>query len=114
MNPLIRLLRSGAKLKFKALGLATITDISTEQFNSLLESLIDSGWRKTYVYDGFDAWIDYGQVKLGKDGAQLNCEWDNWTEGSVEGPASIIRDIASRHGLPVSNEWRWSLYDKKP
>lgn len=104
MNPLARLIRSSAKLRLKALGLATIKDIPTEQFNSLIESLISSGWHKTYVYDGFDAWIDYGKVKLRKGGAKLNCEWDNWMEGSIEGPASIIRELADRHGLSVSNE----------
>lgn len=103
MNSLARLIRIGATLRFKALGLATIRDIPTEQFNSLLKSLTGSGWRETYVYDGFDAWIDYGQVKLKKNRVRLNCEWDNWTEGSIEGPESIIREIATRHGLSVSN-----------
>lgn len=114
MNPLASLLRSVAKLRFRALGLATIKDIPTEQFNTLLESLINAGWQKSYVYDGFDAWIDYGQVKLKKGGAKLNCEWDNWTEGSIEGPASLIHEIGKRHGLKVTYEWRWSEYDQKP
>ena len=114
MNPLARLLRGVAKLRFKALGLATIKDIPTEQFNALLKSLISAGWQKTYAYDGFDAWIDYGQVKLKKDGARLNCEWDNWTEGSIEGPASLIREISERYNLTVTDEWRWSEYDPKP
>lgn len=114
MNPLASLFRRGAKLRFKALGLATIKDIPTEQFNALLESLVSTGWRKSYVYDGFDAWIDYGQVKLKKGGAKLNCEWDNWTEGSIEGPSSLIEEIGKQHGLRVTYEWRWSEYDQKP
>ncbi|SDK77157.1 hypothetical protein [Microbulbifer yueqingensis] len=114
MNLLARLLRSGAKLRFKALRLATIKHIPTGKFNTLLESLIRSGWKRTYIYDGMDAWIDYGQVKLKKDGVRLNCEWDNWNEGSIEGPASDIQEIGERYGLRVSGEWRWSESDPKP
>lgn len=114
MNLLARILRGCAKFRFKALGLATIRDIPTQQFNNLLESLIDSGWVKIYVYDGFDTWIDYGEVRLRKNGTILKCEWDNWTEGSVEGPANFIQEIAENNGLSVSDEWRWSEYDEKP
>lgn len=114
MNPFVHILRSTAKLRFKTLGLSTIKDIPTEQFNALLKSLIDTGWKKTYVYDGFDAWIDYGQIKLKKNGIKLNLEWDNWTEGSVEGPSSFIKELAASHGLYVTDEWRWSEYDEKP
>jgi hypothetical protein len=114
MKLFARILRGGAKLRLKALGLATIKDIPTEQFNALLKSLIDSGWLTTYVYDGFDAWIDYGQVKLKKDGIKLNFEWDNWTEGSVEGPANFIKELAATRGLGVTDEWRWTEYDEKP
>lgn len=108
MKALAALLRGMAMLRFRLLGLATINDIPTEQFNALIESLLQSGWRKTYSYDGFDAWIDYGKVKLRKGRVKLTFEWDNWTEGSIEGPRSVLDDIAGRHGLSVSNEWRWS------
>lgn len=94
--------------RFKLLGLATIKDIPTDKFNSLIESMILSGWAKTYEYDGFDAWIDYGKVKLNKNGVKLTFEWDNWTEGSVEGPEKLISSIAGLHDLVVHKEWRWS------
>ena len=111
MGVLAELLRAFSKWRFRILGLATIKDIPTDQFNALAEQLIASGWKKTYEYAGFDAWIDYGRIKLRKDGSKLNLEWDNWTEGSVEGPRSIIEAIAQDAGYPVSYQWRWSEYD---
>lgn len=106
-----KLLRNISKLRFKILNLSTIKDIPTDQFNSIIEKMISLGWRKTYEYSGFDAWIDYGKVKLKKNGTKLTFEWDNWTEGSIEGPTKEIEEIASVSNLKVSNEWRWSDYD---
>jgi hypothetical protein len=111
MGVLAKVLRAFSKWRFRILGLATIRDIPTDQFNALAQQLIATGWKKTYEYTGFDAWIDYGRIKLRKDGSKLNLEWDNWTEGSVEGPRSIIEAIAKDAGYPVSHEWRWSEYD---
>lgn len=111
MNVLAKLLRVFPKWRFRVLGLATIKDIPTEEFNALAQRLIASGWKKTYEYAGFDAWIDYGRIKLRKDRSKLNLEWDNWTEGSIEGPRSIIESIARDNGYSVTHEWRWSEYD---
>jgi hypothetical protein len=105
---LARFLRCCAKLKFKLLRLATIKDIPTKKFNLLAESLIKSGWIKTYEYSGFDAWIDYGRIDLRKGNRRLKFEWDNWTEGSIEGVSDIVEDIGKVHGMPVSREWRWA------
>ena len=112
MNGLARLLRSFAKLRFKLLGMATIKDIPTQRFNEVIVELIANGWVKTYEYSGFDAWIDYGNVRLKKDGSTLNCEWDNWTEGSIEGPERIIAALAENANLQYSCDWRWSEYDQ--
>jgi hypothetical protein len=43
---------------------------------------------------------------------KLTLEWDNWTEGSVEGKRKHIEEIAQKYGFKVSNKWRWSMYDK--
>lgn len=106
-----RLLRWFSKARFRLLGLATIKDIPTEQFNDIIRGLIDEHWTKTYEYTGFDAWIDYGCVNLRKDGHRLKFEWDNWTEGSVEGSPQVLAEIASDNRLQMINEWRWSEYD---
>jgi hypothetical protein len=112
MNALARILRSISKFCFRILGLATIKDIPTERFNRLTKELLAAGWRKTSEYDGVDAWIDYGRIKLRKDDVRLTLEWDNWTEGSVEGPASVVERIGRESGLSVTREWRWSEYDE--
>ena len=106
------LARSLAKLRFRILGLATIKNIPTARFNSVMEQLVSGGWRKTYEYAGIDAWVDYGKVRLQKDRVRLTLEWDNWTEGSIEGPTSIIEGIASDFDLRVTHEWRWAEYDE--
>ncbi len=102
-----------SKLRFKMLRLATIKDLSTEEFKGLRSRLATSGWKQTGEYCGFDAWIDYGCVNLKKNGVLLKLEWDNWTEGSVEGPRQIIAALARENGWEVTHEWRWSEYDEK-
>jgi len=114
MNRIAKSLRALAKLKFRLLGLATIKDIPTETFNDIIKTLLNDDWKKTYEYKGFDAWIDYGKVKLKKNGSKLVFEWDNWTEGSIEGQPAVLEAIADECDFEVINEWRWSEYDEKP
>src|SRR5690242_18310083 len=99
MKVVARWLRAVAKLRFRALGLATINNIPTEQFDRLAKQLVDQGWRKTSEYDGFDAWIDYGRIRLRKDRVRLTFEWDNWTEGSIEGPRTVVESLAREFGM---------------
>jgi hypothetical protein len=113
MNVLARSLRAVAKIRFRVLGLATIKDLPTARFNRLVEELVTTGWTKASEYNGFDAWIDYGRITLRKGAVRLKLEWDNWTEGSVEGPRRAIEEIEQEYSLPVSQEWRWALYDEK-
>jgi len=77
-----------------------ITDIPTEVFNRILAELIDQGWKKTVEYAGMDAWIDYGKVVLRYKGQSLVLEWDNWAEGSIEGPEDQIQGIKEQYALP--------------
>lgn len=111
MAPPPRFLRALAKLRFRLLGLVTIKDISTERFGALVDQLAREGWHKTREYDGFDAWIDYGRIDLRKGAIKLTLEWDNWTEGSIEGPRGVVERLGREFGLPVTDEWRWSQYD---
>ena len=106
-----RFIRFFPKARFRLLGLATIKDIPTDQFNEIIRALIDDGWKLTSHYSGFDAWIDYGRVKLRKKPHRLKFEWDNWTEGSIEGKPDVLGEIARRHNLKMIDEWRWSEYD---
>ncbi len=74
-------------------GLLKIDNISTNDFNKLLSTLLKSGWHKTYEYDEFDAWIDYGKVVLKKGTEEIVFEWDNWSEGSIDASEEIILSI---------------------
>jgi len=89
------------------LGHASILNIPTQRLNDLKAALLAQGWRQTYEYDNFDAWIDYGKVILKKDGVRLILEWDNWSEGSVEGPRTALAHLAEQQGLTVTDTWRW-------
>jgi hypothetical protein len=111
VNWFAKAIRYATKLRFRIVGLATIKDIPTAQFNSLRDELRSEGWVQTYEYNGFDAWIDYGCLKLRNGGNELRLEWDNWTEGSVEGPSNLVTGLAEKMQMPVSREWRWSEYD---
>jgi hypothetical protein len=104
-------LRAFAKARFRLLGLATIRDIPTERFNRIAEQLVSAGWRKTHEYAGIDAWIDYGEITLRKNKVRLRLEWDNWTEGSIEGPADVVEEIGHEIGFPVARNWRWAEHD---
>ncbi|WP_051252688.1 hypothetical protein [Ferrimonas kyonanensis] len=107
MNPIIKLGRNIVDLKFKALGLKIIQDIPTDDFNRIIEFHINNGWVKTYEYDGFDAWIDYGKVKLSKEGFELKFEWDNWCEGEISGKAKDIEFLAAKFGLKATETPNW-------
>lgn len=111
MDSFAKLLRFLFKVRFKILKLATINDIPTEKFNNLIENMISDDWKKTYEYSGFDAWIDYGKIKLRRGSIKIIFEWDNWTEGSIEGPIKFVEIIAKENNLKVTHAWRWSEYD---
>jgi hypothetical protein len=78
---------------------ASITSIKTETFNTILAELQEEDWSIAYVYDGFDAWIDYGHIDLINDGIKLKFEWDNWFEGVIEGPEKLLAALSARYGL---------------
>jgi hypothetical protein len=70
-----------------------LKDIKTETFNHILDAYLEAGWKAIFVYDGIDAWIDYGRVDLEKSGLKLCFEWTNWDEGDISGTEALIRDI---------------------
>lgn len=77
----------------------SIKDIPTATFNAIVEELLADGWQTTDEYDGFDAWIDYGLLRMTRTGVDLKLEWDNWFEGVIEGPDEIVAAIRDRYQL---------------
>lgn len=110
MHFLVRTLSRLAKWRFNIMGRASILDITEHDFERVMHHLKTEGWRLTSRYRGFDAGIDYDRLRFKKRGVRLLCEWDNWHEWSVEGPARTIQDIASAVGLTAKAEWRWTRW----
>jgi len=108
MSSAARALRFLANLRFRILNLATIQEISGEAFEPLFEQLVSSGWKVCSKYTGFDAGIDYDRLLLRKGFGTLKCEWDNWSEWSIEGKRHLIEEIADRSKLPITHAWRWA------
>ena len=106
-----KVLRWFAKKSFEWKGHKTIFPIETDQFNCVVKDLLDSGWKKTYEYEGFDAWIDYGAITLRNDSGKLYFEWDNWHEGSIYGAPELLVPISEKYKLPIVDFWRWSVWD---
>lgn len=77
----------------------TLSNIKTDDFKRIVKELRSEGWRKIEEYDNVDAWIDYGLLRLQKDGVILKFEWTNWEEGSAEGPDDALRALQARYGL---------------
>ena len=88
-------------------------DIPSARFNILIEELNRDGWRGTKKVSLLNDWVDYGKVRMWKGFSKITLEWDNWTEGSIEGKRKIIEKIADKYEFQVSGKWRWSIYDKK-
>lgn len=76
-----------------------IEDIPTATFNRISDELAAKGWKVIEEYNGFDAWVDYGLLVLRKDDLIIRMEWDNWMEGSIEGPEERVREIQVLYGL---------------
>jgi hypothetical protein len=104
MEFIAKILRALSRIRFKLLGLSTIVDIPTDDFNRLIESLIAADWKPSKEYKGHDAWIDYGRIVLRKGKFKLTLEWDNWTEGRIEGPRTQVQAIIRDYGFAVSDQ----------
>jgi hypothetical protein len=108
-----RFLRGTAKARFRILGLATVKDIPGDKFKELASVLKAQGWRVSQEYSGIDAGLDYNCIRLRRGLRTLKCEWDNWSEWSVEGPRIVVEAVAAENNLKVSYAWRWGDYDRK-
>ena len=112
MDRLAKWLRAFAELRYRVLGLAVIRDIPTERYNELPDWLRQRGWTLVSEYDGFDAWVDFGELRFERDGTRIRLEWDNWTEGSIEGPRTVVKALGQALQMEVETSWRWREYDR--
>ncbi len=99
MDLIAKLQKTLVHFRYALFGLAVIKDIPTEEFNSILKEHLDTGWNKTYEYNGVDAWIDFGRIDVNKGKCNLEFEWNNWTGGQITGPREAIEALAQKRGL---------------
>jgi uncharacterized protein YjiS (DUF1127 family) len=109
MRIIAALLRSFARWRFQARGLATLMDLSEGEFQRLSDTLAADGWAVASRYFGVDAGIDYDCIRLKKNGRRLKCEWDRWDGWSVEGPEAVVQRLAIRAGRTARNQSRWDV-----
>ncbi|WP_343591723.1 hypothetical protein [Paracidovorax wautersii] len=114
MKAIASAIRRFAVWQFKWQERASILDINGQEFERVLRSLENSGWRQTYRYWGTDAGIDYDCIKLKRNGIRLKCEWDNFDEWSIEGPNKAVQALASELNLHAVAEWRWARWTQNP
>ncbi|WP_218398130.1 hypothetical protein [Alteromonas lipotrueae] len=103
MNPVRFFAKEFTKVKYKYLNKSIIENVDTDLFNEILEQFLDNGWEKIYEYDAFDAWIDFGKVKIGKGKTVLFFEWDNYMEGVIKGDKNEIEKVAKQYCLQSSS-----------
>ena len=70
-----------------------ISDLPPFALRQTVESLLRTGWIKTFEYDADDAWIDYARVDLRRGRTRLRLEWDLDTGGTVEGPRAVLDEL---------------------
>jgi hypothetical protein len=44
---------------------------------------------------------------LRKGNEKVKFEWDNWSEGEISGPKTIVQKIAIKHGLVAQDKIKW-------
>ena len=93
------ILRTLPKLRYRALGLASIKDIPTLEFISLIKTLKAKGWHIADEYYNGGVLYHHSKIKLKRNSSKLVLEWDNKDGGRIEGANEIIRDIASKYGF---------------
>jgi hypothetical protein len=103
VNPVRFFAKEFTKVKYKYLNKSIIENVDTVLFNEILEQFLDNGWEKIYEYDAFDAWIDFGKVKIRKGKTVLVFEWDNYMEGVIKGNKNEIEKVAKQYCLQLSS-----------
>ena len=76
-----------------------VPDIPTDIFYQIISELRSEEWKAVLEYAGFYAGTDYDLVVLKRQGVKLKFEWDNWLEGSVEGPNTQVQELRARYSL---------------
>lgn len=76
-------------------------NIRTDQWNLIIEKMIQDHWKVTYKYDAFDAGIDFDLIELKKGEEKVLFGWDNWFEGEIKCSAERRSYIEQLTGISL-------------
>ncbi|HUM51688.1 MAG TPA: hypothetical protein PK431_07715 [Chitinophagales bacterium] len=75
------------------------TGILTEDWNRIIEELMNDGWKVISKYEGFDAGIDFDFLILKFKKKKIMLAWDNWTEGKIKCNDDIMDELSIKFGI---------------
>jgi hypothetical protein len=81
------------------MGSLIATDIETQTWNSIIESLLEEGWKISSEYKGFDKGIDFDLYELKKNDEIIIFAWDNWFEGEFKCSKERMLIIENKLGI---------------
>ena len=80
------------------------TDIKTENWNRIIQGLIDDDWKLKMKYDGFDAGIDFDFLVLKKKQDKIEFSWDNWVEGEIKCSEELMKMLENKFDLKFAKK----------
>ena len=75
------------------------TDIKTEDWNRIIQGLLEEGWKMKNKYRGFDAGIDYDFLVLKKGESNIEFAWGNWFEGEIKCDEEVMEMLQEKFKL---------------
>jgi hypothetical protein len=101
------------KLRHRALNLATIINVPTQDFLNLIKILKSEGWDIVDNYYNCGISDHYSKIKLKHryNSAKLTLEWNNKEGGRIEGAEGVVRNIAYSHNFVAADARRWVQKD---
>jgi len=75
------------------------TDIKTDDWNRIIQGLIEEKWKVVKKYDAFDAGIDFDFIELAKNGEKIQFGWSNWEEGEIKCSVELIETLQKKFSI---------------
>ena len=88
------------------------TDIKTEDWYSIIESLKKDGWEVTTEYNQFNKGIDFDLYELTQNREKIIFAWDNWFEGEIKCTEQRMRNLETTFKFGKPEHLSHNLIDK--
>ncbi len=76
-----------------------ISEVSIDALRTILSDYQKDNWRKVEDWWGVAGSVEYGVIKLQKENVTLKFDYDNWTEGNIQGPDALVQEIKAKYLL---------------